>query len=47
VKEEIEVTDVAPVVEIGDQPFILFGRRLHLEPMNLAVVGGADELRPI
>jgi len=38
---------VAAVVEESDKTLILLGCGLHLKSVDLAVVGGADELCPL
>src|SRR6185437_8295254 len=46
-EEQIEVADIAAVVEQGDEARILFGRAGDLEAMNGPVIGGPHQLGPL
>jgi hypothetical protein len=47
VEEEVEVTDIAPVVEDGHESLVLFRRAVDLEAVDCPVERGAYELRPL
>jgi hypothetical protein len=46
IEEDIEVGDVAAVVEVGDELVILLGSGCNFEAPDAAVVGSADEFDP-
>ena len=47
VKQDVEVADIAAIVEVCDQPVILVLRRVCLKSMNLAIERRSDKLRPL
>jgi hypothetical protein len=47
VKQQIEVPFVPAIVELVHEPFVFLRGCLNLEAINLSVILGADQLRPL